>query len=275
LGTGSIRDLQFVTAGYLPQKREGIRGRFALHAVGLVVSGEGTFRVGSGRTAAVLPGSVFFVRPGAVFAYGPNPGSSWQEYYFGVTGAGVARWRRLGWLPPNPYPCPVAGLADAVDGFRNILRLLAHAGRGDADRAVLASERLLLELSLGRDTAAGMLVKGSPLNRVMAACRTGFTERIDFVALARANGLSYSSLRQQFRRQFGLAPAHYVTRLRCERARTLLAETERPIKQVAAEVGIPDPFTFSRTFKRTVGLSPVHYRRQAAPWMSARGGDKR
>jgi len=40
-----------------------------------------------------------------------------------------------------------------------------------------------------------------------------------------------------------------------------LAETERPLDQVAEEVGYSDAFGFSKVFKREVGVSPRDFRR--------------
>ncbi len=75
--------------------------------------------------------------------------------------------------------------------------------------------------------------------------------------------MSYSSLRQKLRQLTGAAPAQYLTSLRCDAARKLLCSSEFSVKQIAARVGIDDPYAFSRVFKRHVGLSPQNYREGA------------
>jgi len=47
-----------------------------------------------------------------------------------------------------------------------------------------------------------------------------------------------------------------VARLRVERARHLLRETDEPVKSIAQRVGYANQFAFSTAFKRVTGLSP-------------------
>jgi transcriptional regulator GlxA family with amidase domain len=54
----------------------------------------------------------------------------------------------------------------------------------------------------------------------------------------------------------------WVARERAERAAYLLRTTRSPLKAIAEEVGINDPFQFSRFFKRMNGLPPREYRKR-------------
>ena len=51
--------------------------------------------------------------------------------------------------------------------------------------------------------------------------------------------------------------------MRLRHAARLLAEEERPITDVAFEVGFADLSNFIRTFHRAAGVSPRDYRRAA------------
>jgi len=56
-----------------------------------------------------------------------------------------------------------------------------------------------------------------------------------------------------------------------QRAMQVLSDSERTLEQVAQEVGYTDAFSFSKVFKRTVGVAPREFRRQDAreksvPW---------
>jgi two-component system response regulator YesN len=51
-----------------------------------------------------------------------------------------------------------------------------------------------------------------------------------------------------------------LARLRAERAAVLLRTTSLRIHEIAQQVGIQDPFQFSRLIKRKKGLSPKAYR---------------
>lgn len=66
-----------------------------------------------------------------------------------------------------------------------------------------------------------------------------------------------------FVQTLGLAPRAYVLQKRMQRAQQLLIGSELSVKEIAAQVGQPDPFHFSRIFKRECGASPKQYRIQA------------
>ena len=52
----------------------------------------------------------------------------------------------------------------------------------------------------------------------------------------------------------------YLNELRMKRAAELLLQrSDRYIKEIAAEVGIDDPFYFTRRFKEYYGVSPKEY----------------
>lgn len=258
-----IRDVQ-ILAGYLPRKITWIHHAFESCAIGLVVSGTGSYRVDDGPSRRVGPGSLFAVYPGPTFRYGPTKGTSWEEYFVVVIGPGARRWIETGWIFTDGAVHQLADASALVQRFRELLRTLARAQPGDADRAVLMAERLLLEAHYGRSSAQQ---NGTPsTERVLAYCQEHFAQSIDFKALAIQNAMSYSYLRQHLRRLTGMAPQAYITRLRCEAARTLLSDTDLTVKEIAARIGIKDAFTFSRTFKRCMGTSPLQYRRQVAPW---------
>jgi AraC-like DNA-binding protein len=64
-------------------------------------------------------------------------------------------------------------------------------------------------------------------------------------------------------RTFGETPQEFLTRLRMERARGLLASTDLPVTDVCFAIGYSSLGTFSSRFRQTVGRSPIQYRREA------------
>ena len=47
-------------------------------------------------------------------------------------------------------------------------------------------------------------------------------------------------------------------------ARTLLRQTDMPLKQIAYQLGFSSPSNFSTAFRRSSGLSPAKFRRSVA-----------
>lgn len=88
-------------------------------------------------------------------------------------------------------------------------------------------------------------------------------EAIDLEAAARTVGLSPFHFLRLFAAVIGATPHQYLVRARLRRAARLLADGERPITDVAYEVGFGDLSNFVRTFHRAAGVSPRRFRRAA------------
>ena len=97
---------------------------------------------------------------------------------------------------------------------------------------------------------------------VMDACATleqDLSDRQSLEQIAEQQRVEYSAFRKNFKRIMGMSPGEYRIRKRLDRACILL--TENPVKHVAAELGYPDPYTFSTQFRTFVGMSPQQYKR--------------
>jgi AraC-like DNA-binding protein len=65
-----------------------------------------------------------------------------------------------------------------------------------------------------------------------------------------------------FRQEVGTTPIKYLQRYRVNRARQLLAESDKSIAEIARIVGFSDSGYFSRIFHRETGVSPEEFRRR-------------
>ena len=83
--------------------------------------------------------------------------------------------------------------------------------------------------------------------------------------LARRAGLSAWQFDQRLRLLFGLSAAQYVTRTRIDRALSRLRGSADPISQIALDCGYADQTSFTRQFRKSVGLTPHAYRAQFSP----------
>ena len=65
-----------------------------------------------------------------------------------------------------------------------------------------------------------------------------------------------------FKKTLGVTPWSYVLQLKIDKAKSLLHEPGRSIKEIASQLGFDDPNYFSRLFRRMAGESPVKFRKQ-------------
>lgn len=80
--------------------------------------------------------------------------------------------------------------------------------------------------------------------------------------LAGAACLSVSQFKTLFRKALGRSCTEYLAMRRMERARTLLANTDAPVRVVAGEVGYGDPSAFARRFRAHFGRTPREFARR-------------
>jgi AraC-like DNA-binding protein len=61
-----------------------------------------------------------------------------------------------------------------------------------------------------------------------------------------------------------MAEAVAEVRYRMEQACRLLRDTALSVQEIGERVGYQEPLNFSRSFKRSVGLSPTEYRKRTS-----------
>ena len=83
---------------------------------------------------------------------------------------------------------------------------------------------------------------------------------LSYKTVAKQFHISKSALYNLFNRYFGSSVNSYIEFARIERAKEVLADTDKSILEVAIEVGISDQNYFSRCFKKHTGISPTKYR---------------
>lgn len=84
---------------------------------------------------------------------------------------------------------------------------------------------------------------------------------------AKANLSPYHFLRVH-KRAYGETPHEFLTRLRIEKAKSLLARGSHNVTEACFEVGFSSLGSFSNLFAYRVGLSPSEYRRYARSTIS-------
>jgi AraC family transcriptional regulator len=163
---------------------------------------------------------------------------------------------RAGALPPLPELMVLGELAQA-----------AAEGRSDVgiDEVGLLLAARFLELVSGETWRAPIAQARDRRRAVDAALWIDERahEAIDLESAAAEAGLSPFHFLRLFTRVLGVTPHQYLVRARLRRAARLLAEDERPITDVAYDVGFGDLSNFVRTFHRAARVSPRDFRRLA------------
>ena len=172
-----------------------------------------------------------------------------------TVGRRAGLWR-AGCLPPLAELVVLGELAQA-----------AAEGRSDIgiEEAALLFAMRVVDIVGGEKRAAPPLRTRERRRAVEAALRIDerCEEPIDLSRAAREAGLSPFHVLRLFAQVLGVTPHQYLVRSRLRRAARLLADDQRPITDVAFDVGFGDLSNFVRTFHRAAGVSPRGFRKAA------------
>lgn len=226
-------------------------------------TGRGVIEFVRGRPIPLAAGTLVILHPGEWHRYRPDARTGWDEAYIGIGGDILARIvcppffaarPTIVRLPPDGwFDHEIRALIDEIQSVR-------------AERPyTLALKALTLLAATIEHTQTSDTANAYNLAIRKATITIGhrLDEAIDFAALAQEVGMGYSLFRRRFREYTGLAPLEYQNALRVRRANHLLASTDRPIAQIAEELGFNSPAYFARFFHKATGHSPTSARARA------------
>lgn len=121
-------------------------------------------------------------------------------------------------------------------------------------------ERLLGLAAVSIDLRAQLQSAHAGLAAAIAAVRADVRRPWRVPELAAIAGLSHVQLERQCRRTLGISPRSLVQRQRIEHAVHLITTTDDTIGDIAAACGFYDQSSFTRQFRRLLGLTPGAYR---------------
>jgi AraC-like DNA-binding protein len=114
----------------------------------------------------------------------------------------------------------------------------------------------------------------SALRRAERFIWENYTRKISLQEIADASGLSAPYFSTIFKDEMGENLSNYLNRLRVEKARGMLTETECPLSEVASSCGFEDQSWFSKIFKSYTGISPGKYREKGGGLPAEKNGEQ-
>ncbi len=215
----------------------------------------GTGRViTNGKSLPAVPGTVFFREPG-MRVHGILPYSSYGILMDSVPICDVPQIsvfsvsHTVGFLFQDVYKSYLTGdsleqikMAADVINILYYLKLSAKTENGQAESVSLQYHKERLDM----------------LTRHI---ESRLDQHITLEELARVCNVSPSFLCRLFKQMYNETLFSYINRLRIQRAKQLLIETDRPIKDICDSCGFGNESYFYRLFKRMVCVSPTEFRK--------------
>ena len=237
---------------------------FTYALIKLCISGAGTFETDTERWQ-VSVGDVFWSGP-----YQPTTLTCSRE--LGMTNFAMALSGSECEREISNYLHASAGVLKLRDAeqVRSIIEAIMAEGRGNSDHRddVCA---LLAKVMLRRIDAQSQtpLTTHALARQTFKRCRDYIEQHFATVSslrtVAEACEVTVPYLCRLFDQFFDCGPYEYMTRLKMNRAESLLLRPSMPIGEVASAVGYKDPRLFARNFKVAFGKTPTKYRHALMP----------
>lgn len=101
-----------------------------------------------------------------------------------------------------------------------------------------------------------------PLEKMIQYLENHIQNHFSLQKLATVSGRSGSAVGRLFKKHLRITPVEWLTSIRLRKASQLIASSGLRINEIGRLVGIPDPYYFSKLFKKYNGVSPLKFRNQ-------------
>ena len=227
-----------------------------------IARGSGVFESQSCTSKRVNEGTIIMLFPNEWHRYKPSEETGWDEYWIGFKG------RTMDSLVKNEFFSPARpllhiGLNDRV--LNIFLEIIEATSKQKTGYQPLISGALmhlfgmihsiLNETDFGNTSMAEVIV-----NRALILFRTHIDQEISIQNVAGGFNVSYSWFRKMFKAHTGVSPRQYIIQLKIEKAKILLNDPKKSVKEIAYDLNFRSHCGFSKLFKIKTKVSPGFYR---------------
>ena len=224
-------------------------------------AGSGWFSDSTGMSDTWSAGQVVLLAPGQRHAYGVTTGvaaATWLEWWLLFDGPSAQAAQAAGDMTADTRPRPgspaYAAIAPAVVDAAD------HIALGDPSAGARLVGCLIEALHLHRPHTP--VVVDREIEAVRVELLTYPERSWNLRRLAARHHLGYDTMRRRFRNAYGVPPLAFLRRERIHRSCQLLLEGAT-VTEAGQAVGFTDPYFYSRSFTRLMGLSPRSFAKQS------------
>jgi AraC family transcriptional regulator, arabinose operon regulatory protein len=189
-----------------------------------------------------------------------EPDGQWAECFLGLNPQFFNTLLDVSSLSPDRAVLHTGIQIEIFQHFEFILNALRTTSPSSERTALLRAHQLILQAQEFHESQK----ERNPRNLIQKACvllNQKLSEDLDLRKVATQLHLSYERFRKVFRQEIGLAPQAYRIQCKIRHAGTLILQSNKTSKEIAFELGYPDPFTFSKQFKQVMGVTPIQFRK--------------
>ncbi|WP_116188886.1 AraC family transcriptional regulator [Paenibacillus taihuensis] len=265
-GTELTRQLFVSDIGFFPHAKYHYRERpegTDAHIFIYCIDGHGHVELDGGEPLDTGPGSLIVIPAYLPHRYWASEHEPWSIYWFHLKGDHARELTQIYGLESKLVPLPRTIVSEFVANIDQSLAIIldrpysihAHVYVSQTIRWVLSGVGQEL-MHANQDHK-----RDQYLEKAMRYMNEHVGTTVRLPELARSTGLSTQHLIYLFKKETGFSPIDYFLRMKMQHAASMLDLTDLNVREIAAAVGLADPYYFSRIFKKLMGHSPTEYRK--------------
>lgn len=228
-----------------------------------ITKGEGLFESSACELINIKEGTIILLFPGEWHRFMPNKPTGWDEYWVGFKGDAMENIVQQNFFKLETPALNIGIREEVVNIIIEIIEKIKQEKTGYQPLIAGAVFHLLGQIhSICRQNAVMEDSIETIVNKARILLRGNLFENISIEKIAEELNVSYSWFRKIFKVYTGLAPGQYLIQLKIEKAKMLLADPSRAIKEIAYDLQFESCFYFSRLFKEKTGITPENFRKQ-------------
>lgn len=263
-----IKQLFITDIGFYPKAKHHFRKRphgSPQNILIYCVDGKGWLKT-SDKCMDVVSGQFIIIPAHTVHQYGSYEEDPWSIYWLHFKGEAAAEYASALNRPGDP------GRVFSVDFLEERIRLfdaIYQTLESGYSANNLGYINACLWYFLGSFCYSKVFLipqnkkdKKEAIEQTVEFMKSNLHRSLTIEELAKEAGLSSSHFAALFKRKTGYPPLEYFNHIKVQKACQFLHFTNLKIKDIANEIGIDDPYYFSRFFTNIMGVSPLNYRKK-------------
>lgn len=227
-----------------------------------IAKGEGIFESANCGYHLIKQGTVIFLFPGEWHRFKPNPQTGWDEFWVGFKGDFIEKMVDQHFISKQNAIWEIGLHESIIHLFRSIEKTQTELPFCQPLVSGIVMYLLGKIQSIKRlqsfteeDNAVAII------NKAKIILKTNLDQDCAMERIAQELNVSYAWFRKAFKTHTGIAPNQYLLKLKIEKAKILLDDPSKTIKEIAFSLNFESAFYFSKLFKEKIGVSPELYRK--------------
>ena len=238
------------------------------HELILICEGYGYVMIGNERYP-IKNGMLFYIPPGVQLTLEPETQkpAHFLKVHFSASRMVLSSdgtWRVQENIKTlhQPYAQEVADYTRVAELFEKLLDTWNSKGPSYEFVAGTILRQLFVQVSYNNHAQSKNHAVALKIDKTIEYMRQNISQTVTLKQLSAIAGLSPFYLSRAFKDATGYPIIAYFNKMKIDKAKELLIEGNKKVKEVAYALGYTNEFYFSRMFKRTEGLSPKEFLQQ-------------